>query len=64
MESQGKSKPAERLRNEITDANDRLTILSLLAFHPTKPLDLINNKKEMPCSLTVCLTYNKPSLGH
>jgi len=53
---------AESLRNEITDANDRLTILSLLAFHPTKPLDLIKNKKEEHCSITVCLTYNKPTI--
>lgn len=59
--SQGKgANPAESLRNEITDANDRLTILSLLAFHPTRPLNLTTNKKEEPCSISVCLIYNKP----
>ena len=51
------------LQHEITDPEDRLFLLAILAFHPNKPVDCLQmDLPEEPCSLTVGLTYNQPTL--
>jgi hypothetical protein len=51
------------LMHEITDPQDRLFLLAILAFHPTKPVECLKeDHPEEPCSLTVGLSYSKPTL--
>ena len=64
MDSLGRSiSESTLLQHEISDPEDRLFLLAILAFHPTKPIDCLKEDcPEDPCSLTVGISYGKPTL--